>query len=64
MRLSIKFCHIIKLKVTWQTNAFGFLPITNLQRLCSGHSLKSNKVLAYKDFDPIKGHEEVKARGL
>ena len=35
----------LKLCLSQQTNAFGFLPITNLQRLHRGHSLKPNKVL-------------------
>ena len=44
----------LKLCLSQQTNAFGFLLITNLQRLHRGHSLKPNKVLAYKEFDPTR----------
>ena len=54
----------LKLCLSQQTNAFGFLPITNLQRLHRGHSLRPNKVLTYKEFDPTKVHEEVKNTGL
>ena len=54
----------LKLCLSQQTNAFGFLPITNLQRLHRGHSLKPNKVLTYTEFDPIRVHEEVKNTGL
>ena len=54
----------LKLCLSQQTNAFGFLPITNLQRLDRGNSLKPHKVLTYKEFDPINVHEEVKNTGL
>ena len=53
----------LKLCLSQQANAFGFLPITNLQRLRRGHSLRPNKVLTYHEFDPIKVHSEVKRTG-
>ena len=53
----------LKLCLSQQANAFGFLPITNIQRLRRGHSLRPNKVLTYHEFDPIKVYSEVKRTG-
>ena len=54
----------LKLCLSRQTNIFGFLPITNLQRLRRGHSLRPNKVLTHQKVNPIKVHFEVKSTGL
>ena len=54
-------CLDLKKALSQQTTQLGFLPITNLKRLSMASSLKPNRVLAEKDFDPVKIHEEVKA---
>ena len=41
----------LKLCLSQQTNAFEVLPITNLQRLRRGYSLRTNKVLTYNEFE-------------
>ena len=56
-------CSDLKQCISQQTNAFGFLPITNLKRLKIGQSLKPNKILSYEEFDPVAVHKSVRITG-
>ena len=56
-------CSDLKQCINQQTNAFGFLPITNLKRLKIGQNLKPNKILSYEEFDPVAVHNSVRATG-
>ena len=46
-----------------QTNALGFLPITQLDRVRCAMSLKPNMVITDKEFDPVKVHNLVRQTG-
>ena len=56
-------CLDLKTYIKQRDNVFVFLPITNLQRLKTGQSLKPNKILSYEDFDPIVVHKTIRATG-
>ena len=56
-------CSDLKQCIRQQTNAFAFLPITNLRRFKIGQSLKPNKILSYEEFDPVALHESIRATG-
>ena len=46
-----------------QGNAYGFLPITNLDRINYSFASKPRVVLKHSEFCPIKIHHRVKASG-
>ena len=57
-------CMDLRKCLAQQDTPLGFLPINNLKRLAIASSLKPNKVLSDKDFDPVLCHKEVKATGV
>ena len=57
-------CIDLKKCLAQQDTPLGFLSISNLKRLAIASSLKPNKVLSDKEFDPVSCHKEVKATGV
>ena len=56
-------CIDLKTCFKQQSTPMGFLPISNLKRLQISSSLKPNKILTDKQFDPIAVHKGVKGTG-
>ena len=56
-------CTDLKTCVQQQDNVFVFLPITNLRRLKISQSLKPNKILSHKEYDPVTVHKTERATG-